>query len=162
MQSGVLKSYSTCTAPCAVLRMEAQLQIRQEAQEKQDVLNDLLRWQPETQKRSGVKAASSTRPAGPAVPGNQAGLAPLRSRSISQGKQGTQSFAPNTLRESATRSIQATNDSAAGHTYDKASSKWDKFDYDSALAEADNDENSSHKQSFSFPKGAKSDAPSSR
>ena len=142
--------------------MEAQLQIRQEAQEKQDVLNDLLRWQPETQKRSGVKAASSIRPAGPALPGSQAGLAPLRSSSIGQGKQGSQSFAPNTLRESATRSIQATNGSAAGHTYDKGSSKWDKFDYDSALAEADNDENSSQKQSFSFPKGAKSEAPSSR
>ncbi|KAA6423043.1 MAG: hypothetical protein FRX49_07031 [Trebouxia sp. A1-2] len=141
--------------------MEAQLQIRQEAQEKQDVLNDLLRWQPETQKRSGVKAAS-IRPAGPAVPGNQAGLAPLRSSSISQGKHGSQSFAPNILRESATTSIEATNGSAAGHTYDKASSKWDKFDYDSALAEADKDENSSHKQSFSFPKGAKSEAPSSR
>lgn len=141
--------------------MEAQLQIRQEAQEKQDVLIDLLRWQPETQKRSGVKTANS-RPAGPAVPGSQAGLAPLRSSSIGQGKQGSQSFAPNTLRESATRSTQATNGSAAGHTHDKASSKWDKFDYDSALAEADNDENSSHKQSFSFPKGAKSDAPSSR
>ncbi|KAL0033750.1 hypothetical protein WJX77_003766 [Trebouxia sp. C0004] len=142
--------------------MEAQLQIRQEAQEKQDVLNDLLKWQPETQKRSGVKAASSTRSAAPAVPGSQAGLAPLRSSSISQGKQKSQSFAPNTLRESATRYVQASNGSAAGHTYDKASSKWDKFDYDSALAEADNDENSSYKQSFSFPKGAKSAGPSSR
>ena len=142
-----------CVLCCGEI-MEAQLQIRQEAQEKQDVLKDLLRWQPETQRRSGAKAASSIRSAGPAVPGKQEGLAPLRSSSSSQGKPGLQSSAPYTLRESVKKNAQANKGSAAGHTYDKASSKWDKFDYDAALAQADS-ENSGQNQSFSFPKGAK-------
>ncbi len=138
------------------------MQIRQEAQEKQNVLNDLLRWTPETQKRSGVKAASRIRPAGPAIPGTQEGLAPLRSRgSGKQSKQESQGFAPNTLRESVKRPINGSTVSAASHTYDKASSKWDTFDYDSALAEAD-DENGRHKQSFSFPKSTKPAVPSPR
>ena len=141
--------------------MEAQIQIRQEAEEKQQVLADLLRWAPETQKRPGAKSATSIRPAGPAVPGTQEGIAPLRSRrGGTSEKQGVAGFAPNTLRESVTVPSQASNASAASHTYDKFSSKWDKFDYDSALAEAD-DENSSQKQSFSFPKSSKlSGAPS--
>ena len=134
--------------------MEAQIKIRQEAQEKQEVLADLLRWAPETQKRPGTKSATSIRPAGPAVPGTQEGIAPLRSRrgSVAE-KQGTAGFAPNTLRESVTVPSQASNGSAASHTYDKSSSKWDKFDYDSALAQAD-DENHNMEQSSSLPKSS--------
>lgn len=131
------------------------MQIRQEAQEKQEVLQDLLKWAPETQKRPGLSSTTSIRPAGPAVPGTQDGIAPLRTtKSGTPEKQGTSSFAPNTLRESTTVRTQGSNGSAAGHTYDKSSSKWDKFDYDSAMAEAD-DENSSQKQPFSFFKGSK-------
>ena len=135
--------------------MDAQIQIRQEAEEKQEVLQDLLRWAPETQKRPGARSATSIRPAGPAVPGTQEGVAPLRTRRTgTTEKKGTSSFAPNTLRESTTIPAQASNASAAGHTYDKFSSKWDKFDYDSAMAEAD-DENGSQKHPFSFPKSSK-------
>lgn len=142
--------------------MEAQLQIRQEAQEKQDVLKDLLRWTPEVQKRSAVKAASSVRPAGPAIPGTQEGLAPLRSKGSSiYAKQEAKDFPPNTLRESLQRPAELSHGSAANHTYDKASKKWEKFDYDTALAEAD-DENGAHKRPFSFPKGAKQAIPSPR
>ena len=133
--------------------MEAQMQIRQEAQEKQEVLQDLLRWAPETQTRSGPKGTASSRPAGPAIPGTQAGLAPLRSRR-STAPRDPADFASNTLRESTKIPTQASNGSAAGHTYDNFSSKWDKFDYDSALAEAD-DENSAQKQPFAFPKTSK-------
>ena len=131
------------------------MQIRQEAQEKQEILQDLLKWAPETQKRPGRSSSTSIRPAGPAVPGTQDGIAPLRStKSGTAEKQRTSSFASNTLRESTTVRTQASNGSAAGHTYDKSSSKWDKFDYDSALAEAD-DENGSQKQPFSFSKSSK-------
>lgn len=142
--------------------MEAQMQIRQEAQEKQEILQDLLRWAPETQKQPGRRSATTIRSAGPAVPGNQEGIAPLRSRrsDLAESK-GSSSFAPNTLRESTTVRTQASNGSAAGHTYDKSSSKWDKFDYDSAMAEAD-DENGSQKQPFSFPKSSKPADASSR
>lgn len=130
--------------------MEAQRQIRQEAQEKQEVFQDLLRWAPETQKRPGLRSTTSIRPAGPAVPGTQDGIAPLRTRRSSTAeKQGIASFAPNTLRESRTVRTQASNGSAAGHTYDKSSSKWDNFDFDSAMAEAD-DENGIQEQPFSF------------
>lgn len=139
--------------------MDAQRQVRQEAQEKQEVLQDLLRWAPETQKRPGGESAVSIRPAGPVVPGTQEGIAPVRTRRAA-GNQATASFPPNTLQQSTTVSAQASNGSAAGHTYDKFSSKWDKFDYDSALAEADN-ENGIGKQPFSFPKASKlSGAPS--
>ena len=135
--------------------MEAQKQIRLEAQEKQEVLQDLLKWAPETQKRPGLSSTTTIRPAGPAVPGTHDGIAPLRtSRSNIAENQGTSSFAPNTLRESTTVRTQASNGSAAGHTYDKSSSKWDKFDYDSAMAEA-GDENGSQKQPFSFSKSLK-------
>lgn len=141
--------------------MEAQRQIRQEAQEKQEILQDLLRWAPETQKRPGAKSAANIRPAGPAVPGKQEGIAPLRTRRTGMaGIQATSSFAPNTLKESTTIPAQVSNGSAAGHTYDNFSRKWDKFDYDSALAETD-DENGREKQSFAFPKPSKlSGAPS--
>lgn len=129
------------------------MQIRQEAQEKQEVLQDLLRWAPETQKGSGDKTFTSIRPAGPALPGTQEGIAPLRSsRGNTADQQRTQAL--NTLRESVKVPTQSSNGSAASHTYDKFSSKWDKFDYESALADAD-DENSRQKQSFSFPKGSK-------
>ena len=142
--------------------MEAQRQIRQEAQEKQEVLQDLLRWAPETQMRPGLSSTTRIRPAGPAAPGTQDGIAPLRTRgSGTAEKRGTASFAPNTLRESTTVRTQASNGSAAGHTYDKSSSKWDKFDFDSAMAEAD-DENGSQKQPFSFSQSPKHAGASSR
>lgn len=140
--------------------MEAQQRIRQEAQEKQEVLQDLLRWAPETQKRPGGKSAVSIRSAGPAVPGTEDGIAPLRTRRAST-EQATSSFHRKPLQESTKVPAQARNSSAAGHTYDKFSSKWDKFDYDSALAEADN-ENGSEKQPFSFPKASKVSGASSR
>ena len=147
-----LVSLLTQQLPCI---MEAQRQIRQEAQEKQEILQDLLRWAPETQKRPSLGSTTSIRPAGPALPGTQDDIAPLRTkRSGLAEKQGTSSFAPNTLRESTTVRTQASNGSAAGHTYDKSSRKWDKFDYDSAMAEAD-DENGSQKQPFSFSKSSK-------
>ena len=142
--------------------MEAQLQIRQDAKEKQDVLNDLLRWNPEIHKRAGASSASRVRSAGPAVPGTQDGIAPMRSRAgPSQGTQHGQSFPSNTLRETVTTPLQSNAETAASHTYDKSTKKWDKFDYDAAMAEAD-DENGSKKQSFSFPKSSKSAPTESR
>ena len=142
--------------------MEAQLQIRQEAQEKQDVLNDLLRWNPDIQKRTGANSASRVRSAGPAVPGTQDGIAPVRSRAgPSQGKQPGHNFPSNTLRETVTRPLLSNPGTAANHTYDKSTKKWDKFDYDAAMAEAD-DENGNKKQSFSFPKSSKAAPTESR
>ena len=117
--------------------MEAQLRIRQEAREKQDVLADLLRWQPEAPTRSTSSTAKSTRPAGPAVPGKQAGLAPLRGQ---RGGASSKSPAAPHFRESVSSATKAQSGTAAKHTYDYFKDKWDKFDYDAALADND-DEN---------------------
>lgn len=117
--------------------MEAQLRIRQEAREKQDVLADLLRWQPEAPTRSTSSTAKPTRPAGPAVPGKQAGLAPLRGQ---RGGASSKSPAASHIRESVSSATKAQSGTAAKHTYDYFKDKWDKFDYDAALAD-DDDEN---------------------
>ena len=144
------KSLRTCqsiaSSHCDQNDMDAQIKVRQEAQEKQDVLADLLRWQPETSKRSNSSSNNSVRPTGPAVPGKQAGLAPLRGqRGSANGKQAPTGVAPHVLRESANSAPQAEAGTAAKHTYDYFKDKWDKFDYDAVLADDDN-ENSTQKQ----------------
>ena len=118
--------------------MEAQLKIRQEAQEKQNVLADLLRWQPEANKRAGSDA-NAKQSAGPSVPGRQAGLAPLRNqRGNAPSKQSVAPVAPNHIRESANGAAKV--DATAGnHTYDYFR-EWDKFDYDAALADVDGEQ----------------------
>ena len=111
--------------------MDAQFKIRQEAQEKQAVLADLLKWQPEASKRA------DKRPVGPSLPGKQAGLAPLRGqRSNATSKRPKSPVVPFTIRESALGASKVEDGTAAKHTYDYFRT-WDKFNYDEALAEAD-------------------------
>ena len=115
--------------------MDAQFMIRQEAQEKQAVLADLLKWQPEANKRTNGQA--DKRPVGPSLPGKQTGLAPLRGqRHDATSNQPEPSVAPFTIRESAHRASKVEEATAAKHTYDYFRT-WDKFNYDEAMAEAD-------------------------
>jgi tetratricopeptide (TPR) repeat protein len=97
--------------------MEAQLQIRQNAQEVQDYMKDLFAWEKSVKSKAGktAKAGSSAAAAPPPPPRGQATGPPSGG---SQGDQGR---------------------SAAGHTYSNYN-RWDKFDADAAMADGSDDE----------------------
>lgn len=133
--------------------MEAQLRIREEAREQQDVLADLLRWQSQATKRSTGSSSGATRPAGPAVPGTQPGLAPLRGQRHRDIRKRPAAAAPHILRESANSAAQTNEGTAAKHTYDYFKDKWDNFDYDAAMAD-DDDENVTQKQAAAHKQAA--------
>lgn len=96
--------------------MEAQLQIRRNAQEAQEQAEDLLRWTKQQQaKEAKLKDSRSTNGSRKA--------APMRSGFSFKQSPTT----PDHQSQPATKP-QPTAVNAAGHTYDNYSKRWDKFD----------------------------------
>lgn len=130
--------------------LEAQLQIRQNAQQVQDYVQDLFAWEKEIKsKGTKPKAAGAGGQQGPgsnapAIRG-KAGLA------VGPAPQGLQqpSLQPDASdatqkqgQPSARRQSDQAAPHAAAHTY-KNYSKWEQFDVDAALASSDDDQPSS-------------------
>ncbi|KAK9831203.1 hypothetical protein WJX74_007299 [Apatococcus lobatus] len=109
--------------------MEAQLQIRHNAQEAQDEAQDLLRWT----KQQQVKEAKlkETRSAG----GSTRKAAPVRS-----GFSFQQAVPTPDRQGPPVKSQQPVAAHAAGHTYDNYSRRWDSFDPDKVTAPASENE----------------------
>jgi tetratricopeptide (TPR) repeat protein len=111
--------------------MEAQLQIRHNAQEAQEYVTDLLEWQNTIKRKAPASAAPSS--SAPAVRGRADATISAPTPEMQQpalGPKGVSSTAP--------ASSKPASSHPAAHTY-KNYSKWDKFNVDEALEEAEAD-----------------------
>ena len=101
--------------------MEAQLQIRRNAQEAQDQAEDLLRWTKQQQAKEAKLKHTGLKPTSSKAPPVRSGFSFKQSASTSDQKQTQQAH-------------QSAASHAAGHTYDNYSKRWDSFDADADVS----------------------------
>eukprot|EP00967_Tisochrysis_lutea_P121625 scaffold200598_cov18-Tisochrysis_lutea.AAC.1 len=139
--------------------MDVQLQIRQNALEAQQYMQDLFDWEKRVKEKerglsSNGKASSNSMPAPRGRAASQVAAAPqalqqpgltANTKSSSNGMKGTGKSTGNSSQQQAQNG--GGNDTAAKHTY-ASYSKWDKLDVD-AMLEEDSDEDSTSRSKAS-------------
>ena len=113
--------------------MEAQLQIRQNVQEAQEYLHDLLAWQQGIKSKSSKQATTQPAAAVPGVRGRKDSAVEAPPPELQEP-----ALDSNQTQSSTTHlSLNAPSSHPAAHTY-KNYKKWDQFDVDAALQSCEN------------------------
>lgn len=131
-------------------QLQAQLNVRNNVREMHDYVNDLYAWESEIQAKdeaiSKGKYSHSKGSPTPGVRGRAKAVTPTTKVSLyspapalAQGRHHKQSKRLRKKKPSAKDLPKSLESSAAGHTYDYFKDRWDKFDVDAALQEADED-----------------------
>lgn len=113
-----------------------QARIRREAEQQQEVLGDLRSWMGSIAKKdSAIRSGAFVRKP-------VASTSTVVATAVSSASANDRSEAKSSAATKAPSPVQRTTDdnkprTADAHTYDKGYSKWDKFDVDAALAEAE-------------------------